>query len=423
LTETVVQAVQIVQTVQTVDPGKNARGENRMIPQLSIQERDRRYQTVRAEMATRGIDCLLLPANTGRWEQLQGDSRYLTTIGGFATEVFTVFPREGDVTAYIFNRAAWWKQAQKWVSDVRDGRNRWGQNAIERINELGLQKGTIGISGLAGLFRAPEGIIPYSSVKSIQDAFPQAKIVNATEMMQEIRAVKSAEEVSMLERSAAIVEKTIEAMIENANPGVSEKELYGAMVHAMLANGGELPTLFFLSAGPGLSNSSFVPTDYRIQKGDRIIDEIEAKYGGYAAQAVSPVVMGTPDDEYQKMIDISRACFDAILSAMKPGVTFGALFDVYTRTVEEQGKGKYLWNHPMMHARGLGDDGPALLGDKDLERFSKIELQTGMTFILKPQVRPVEGKGRGSIGDTVTVTDSGARRLGKRELKLIVKNV
>jgi Xaa-Pro dipeptidase len=393
-----------------------------MIPQLSIQERDRRYKIVRAEMAKRGIDCLLLPANTGRWEQLQGDSRYLTTIGGFATEVFTVFPREGDVTAYIFNRAAWWKQVQKWVTDVRDGRNRWGQNVVERINELGLQKGTIGISGLAGLFRAPEGIIPYSSVKAIQAAFPQAKIVNATEMMQEIRAVKSTEEVSMLERSAAIVEKTIEAMVENANPGVSEKELYGAMVHAMLANGGELPTLFFLSAGPGISNSSFVPTDYRIQKGDRIIDEIEAKYGGYAAQAVCPVVMGTPDNEYQKMIDVSRACFDAILGAMKPGVTFGALFDVYKRTVEEQSKGKYLWNHPMMHARGLGDDGPALLGDEDLERFSKIQLETGMTFILKPQVRSAQGKGRASLGDTVTVTESGARRLGKRELQLIVKD-
>src|ERR687891_1439557 len=256
-----------------------------LVPQLSLQERDRRYQKVRDEMARRNIACLLLPANTGRWEQLQADSRYLTSIGGFATEVFTVFPLEGEVTAYIFNRAAWWKQAQKWVSDVRDGRNRWGQNEIERIDELGLQKGTIGISGLAGLFRAPEGIIPYSSVKSIQDTFPQAKIINATEMMQEIRAVKSAEEVSMLERSAAITEKTIEAMIENANPGVSEKELYGAMVHVMLANGGELPTLFFLSAGPGISNSSFVPTDYRIQKGDRLINEIEAKYIGYAAPA------------------------------------------------------------------------------------------------------------------------------------------
>jgi Xaa-Pro dipeptidase len=393
-----------------------------MIPQLSIEERDRRYKIVRAQMAQRGIDCLLLPANTGRWEQMQADSRYISSIGGFGTEVFTVFPREGDVTAYIFNRAGWWKQAQNWVQDVRDGRNRWGRNAVERIGELGLQKGTIGISGLAGLFRAPEGIIPYTSIKAIQDAFPDAKLVNATEMMQEIRAVKSAEEVSLLERSAAIIDKTIETMVRTAEPGVSEKELYGAMVHTMLANGGELPTLFFLSAGPGISNSSFVPTDYRIQKGDRLIDEIEAKYGGYAAQAVSPVVLGAPDDAYQRMIDISRSCFDAILGAMKPGVTFGALFDVYKRTVEEQGKGKYLWNHPMMHARGLGDDGPALLGDKDLERFSKIELQTGMTFILKPQVRPAEGKGRASLGDTVTVTESGARRLGKRELQLIVKD-
>src|ERR687898_3556830 len=177
-----------------------------MIPQLSLQERDRRYKVVRAEMARRAMDCLLLPANSGRWEQLQADSRYLTSMGGFATEVFTFFPLEGKATAYIFNRAAWWKQAQNWVEDVRDGRNRWGENAIERITELGLQAGTIGIAGLAGLFRAPEGIIPYSSVKAIQDAFPQAKLVNATEMMQTIRAIKSAEEVSFLERSAGIIE-------------------------------------------------------------------------------------------------------------------------------------------------------------------------------------------------------------------------
>lgn len=371
-------------------------------------------------MARRAIDCVLLPANSGRWEQLQADSRYLTSIGGFATEVFTVFPLEGEVTAYIFNRAAWWKQAQQWVTDVRDGRNRWGQNTIERIKELRLEKGTIGIAGLAGLFRAPEGIIPYSSVKAIQEAFPHAKLVNATEMMQEIRSIKSDEEISFLERSAAIIEKTIETMTQTARPGVSEKELYGTMVHAMLSNGGELPTLFFLSAGPEISNSSFVPTDYRIQSGDRIVNEIEAKYGGYAAQAVSPAVIAKPKQEYQEMIDLSRACFDAILAAMKPDVTFGALFDVYTRTVEHHGQGKYLWNHPMMHARGLGDDGPALLGEKDLERFSKMELQAGMVFILKPQVRLAQGKGRASIGDTVTVTKNGARRLGKRELKLIV---
>ena len=392
-----------------------------MIPQLSIQERDRRYKLVRAEMAKRGIDVLLLPANTGRWEQLQGDSRYLTNIGGFATEMFTVFPVQGEVTSYVFNRASWWQKAQNWVSDVRDGRNRWSQNAIERIKELKLEKATIGISGLAGLVRAPEGIIPHTSVKNIQEAFPQAKIVNATQMMQDSRAIKSAEEVSMLERSAAIIEKAIDAMKQTAKPGVSEKEVYATMLHAMLSNGGELPTLFFLSSGPNLYNSSFVPTDYVIQNGDNLVGEIEAKYCGYAAQAVSPAVVGKPNPAYQAMVDVSRSCFDAILAAMKPGVTFGTLFDIYTRTVE--GAGPYSWSHPMMHARGLGDDGPALMGDKDIERFAKIELQAGMTFILKPQVRPTQDKGRASVGDTVTVTENGARRLGKRDMKLVVIDV
>jgi Xaa-Pro dipeptidase len=170
-----------------------------------------------------------------------------------------------------------------------------------------------------------------------------------------------------------------------------------------------------------LFNSSFVPTDYVIQNGDNLVGEIEAKYGGYAAQAVSPAVVGKPDPAYQAMVEVSRGCFEAILAAMKPGATFGTLFDIYTRTVE--GAGPYAWNHPMMHARGLGDDGPALMGDKDIERFAKIELKAGMTFILKPQVRPTQGKGRASVGDTVTVTETGARRLGKRNMKLVVIDV
>jgi len=389
-----------------------------LIPQLSTEERDRRYKKVRAAMVEGGIDCLLLPANSGRWEQLQADSRYLTSIGGFATEVFTVFPLAGEVTAYVFNRAAWWRKVQNWVNDVRDGHNHWAGNAIGRLKELGFKKGTIGISGLSGLFRAPDGIIPYVTVKELEEAFPQARIVNATEMMQEIRAIKSAEEIGFLDRSAEIIEGMIDTMQATARPGVTEKELYAEMTRTMLKSGGELPTLFFLGSGPRQTNSSFVPTSRVLEKGDRIVNEIEAKYAGYAAQAVSPLVLGKSEAIHEEMIRISAACFYAVLEKMRPGVTFGELFDTYTETVSREGKGRYRWNHPMMHARGLGDDGPALLGDQDLERFRCLELRPGMVFILKPQVRDAEGKDRASIGDTVVVTENGARRLGKRELKL-----
>ncbi|MGH7810918.1 MAG: aminopeptidase P family N-terminal domain-containing protein, partial [Candidatus Binatia bacterium] len=202
-----------------------------LVPVPSLAERDRRYKNVRERMAREGLDVLLLPANHSRWEQMMADSRYLSGIGGFATEVFTVFPAEGEPTAYVFNRAEWWKRAQNWTADVRDGRNRWAQNALEKLGEMGFEKGRIGISGLAGLVRAPDGIIAYSSVEAIRKAFPNAQIINATTLMQEARALKSKEEIAFLQRSMDIIEAMINRMKEYAHPGVKEKDLYAEMVH------------------------------------------------------------------------------------------------------------------------------------------------------------------------------------------------
>ncbi len=389
-----------------------------LVPQLSLAERDRRYKLVREKMAKEGLDVLLLPANTSRWEQMMADSRYLTCIGGFATEVFTVFPLKGEVSAFVFNRANWWKRMQNWVTDVRDGRNSWADNAISRLGEIGLKKGRVGISGLSGLTRAPDGIIPYATVTMLQKTLPEVEFVNATALMQEVRAIKSDEEIACMERSMEIIERMINTMRETARGGVSEKELYAAMTDVMLRSGGELPTLFFLGTGPRVTQSSFVPTNRIIEKGDRVVNEIEAKYVGYAAQAVCPMVLGKPDPGYEKLAEASTNCFHAILGRMKPGATFGELFDTYRETAEKAGN--YKWSHPMMHARGLGDDGPALMGDKDIERFKAIKLESGMVFILKPRVRDADGKDHTSIGDTVVVTKDGARRLGKRELKLMI---
>lgn len=386
----------------------------------SLAERDRRHRTIRDAMAREGLDVLVLSPSTARWEQMMADSRYVTGIGGFATEVLTIVPREGDITAYVYNRADWWRAEVDWVEDVRDGRNAWGENAVERIRELGLKKPRIGISGLSGLARAPSGTVTYDTVEAIAKSFPDATIVNATLLMQDIRAVKSDEEVKFLERSAAIVEKMIETCADAARPGVREKELYALMTATLLREDGELPNFLLFATGPGISRSSFVPTNRVLGKGDRIINEIEAKYAGYGAQAVAPMILGKPSPIFQEMINLSRACFEAVLGTMKPGTTFGDLQDVYVNMVEQVGGGRFSTGIPLMHARGLGDDGPALLRRSDLETYRKIPLQKGMTFILKPRIAEVDGKERVNVGDTVAVTATGAKRLGHRPLELIV---
>jgi Xaa-Pro dipeptidase len=78
------------------------------------------------------------------------------------------------------------------------------------------------------------------------------------------------------------------------------------------------------------------------------------------------------------------------------------------------------WGHPLLHARGLGDDTPVLLGDADLDRYRSTPLEEGMVFVLKPRTGDPETGGHMTVGDTVCVTATGARRLSQRPMAPIV---
>jgi Xaa-Pro dipeptidase len=386
-------------------------------PQLSRAERDRRYAAVRAKMAERGFDALLAPANTGRWEQQQADARYLSQIGGNATEPFVVLPREGEPTAFVMNRAGWWRKAQDWIGDVRDCRNAWAQHVGNWIAERGLERARIGVAGLSGLSRSPDGIVAYGTMNGLQERFPHAQFENATDLMLAVRTRKSAEEIAFLEKSAGLVALGIQTMAEVARPGVAECEVYAAVWHTMIGNGGEGPALYFLSAGPNLGGSAFVPTTRPIEKGDVILNEIEVKYGGYAAQGNQPMFIGEPTPRQRQLYDTALRAFDRVLGAMGPGVTMGHVMDTYQAVVAET---PFEWGHPLLHARGLGDDTPVLLGDADLDRYRSTPLEEGMVFVLKPRTGDPETGGHMTVGDTVCVTATGARRLSQRPMAPIV---
>lgn len=389
------------------------------LTRISLKERDRRYARVRKRMAAEGIDVLVLPANHSRWDQMMADSRYLTTIGGYGTETLTVFPLDGEVTAGVFNRSAWWKQAQDWVADVRDCRNRWAEMVVDRLHELGFPaRGRIGISGLKGLVRAPDGLVPYTTVERIRQGFPEAHIVDATALMQDMRVTKSGEEIRLMKRSMKIIEAMLDAMAAEARPGVSEKHLYATLVGTMLEHGGELPSLLIFGTGPGLNSGQFVPGNRILRPGDMLVGEVEAHYAGYSGQVVQPMSLGKQLGAYMDLMRVTIACFNAIAEKMRPGTPIGTLMDTYERTLLKEGKGRYGFSHPMMHARGLGDERPAQFGDVGLEEFRRIELKAGMTFVLKP--RAARGARTAQIGDTVVVTRSGGKRLGTRPLELRV---
>ena len=95
---------------------------------FSLTERDRRYRQVRAQMAALGFDALIIPCNTGHNEAYQADVRYLTQVGGFATEVALFFPIKGEPTCFLRGdkqRTNWWRTMQDWVQDIRPSDCAW----------------------------------------------------------------------------------------------------------------------------------------------------------------------------------------------------------------------------------------------------------------------------------------------------------
>ena len=388
-----------------------------IIPTFSLAERDRRWAAVRAEMNKASFDAVIGLPNQGHWDQFGADIRYLTQIGGFQTEVAAVFALEAEPTAIVrgANEIEWWGLAQDWIKDLRPSRRSYGEPVIQRLKEIRAER--VGVIGLSGMVRAPEGVVPWGTFEKIRAALPGVQFANATDLMQAARSVKSAEEIAFIEKAAEIIGDAIGAMIEIARPGVPENYLIAEMLREMTRRGGEPITMILFGAGgPEVPWAQRVFTARPLQSGDLINTEVEGRYAGHIAQALQPVALGKRPDAIVKMYAATKIIFDKMLRFLKPGVSFGEIVAFYQEEVRAAG---YEPGEALMHGRGLGEDAPMVWGGvRDVPEAAQ-KLKAGHVFILKPAAR--KGAMRDSIraGDTVAIEAGGARRLGKRPLEFL----
>jgi Xaa-Pro aminopeptidase len=391
--------------------------EKPVIPTFSLAERGRRWSLLRSEMKKAGFDALISLPTQSHWDQFGADTRYITQIGGAQTEVGAVLPVEGDVTAVVrgANEIEWWGLAQDWVEDIRPSRRSYGEPVIDRLKETRAQR--VGVIGLAGLVRAPEGVVPWGTFEKIRQALPGVQFESATDLMQEVRSVKSAEEIAFIEKAAGIISKALDALIAHSKVGVRENELMAEMLREIVRQGGEpITMLLFGTGGPEVPWAQRVFTTRQLRPGDLINTEVEGKYGGYIAQALQPISLGPKPRELEKIFDATKIIFDRMLRFLKPGITFGEVAKFYQDEVQGAG---YEPDGALMHGRGLGEDAPMLWGARRDFPEKEAKLKVGHVFILKPACK--QGFMRDSIraGDTVAIEANGARRLGTRDLRFV----
>ena len=388
-------------------------------PVFSMQERDQRWSGVRALMAAAGIDVLVCLPGTNSHNHGQADVVYLTQLGENEDEVTVVFPVDGDVTAWLSRGGAW--PASNWLTDIRAApRGTGGRTVVDRVRELGLERGTIGVAGLTGGVlahaRETEGEVNWQSVEMIKRELPDARVVSGTDLLGEARYQKSEEEVAFIHRGVQIAEKVIDVIVEKGRAGVRERELFGWMLYTHAAEGGSFPPMIGWSSGPlgATYHRVEVPTFRSLQQGDVLSLEIEGRWGGYIAQLDQTFSVGSAHQDLADGMKLACESYDRVMERMKAGVTVGELLDASAVT----GMGGRGAARLTMHGRGTGDDGP-LVTSRITPELRAVELQEGCVMILKPAAS-VDGKpDYGRWGESVVVRRDRAERLGSRPQGLL----
>jgi Xaa-Pro dipeptidase len=389
------------------------------LPRLSLVERDRRWAVTRAAMRARGIECLVLWGWPAMWDFATANARYLSPIGGNAENNTLIFPLQGEPTSFVFmpTFVEYWKRAQDWVADVRARRGSWAETVVARLKEMGLDRCTIGMDGLAGPLD-PDGWLPHSVFEALTSALPNLRFVDLGDLLETIRSTKSAEEIAALERAAALGDKMLGACRDGARPGVRESEVYAQMMEAMLADGGEEPTLFLWACDRyPLPHPFRLPTTRRMEPRDLIICEIHPKIGGYFTHVERTFCLGEPDREQQRIYDGCVAAFRRGMDLFGPGKSIVACMDEVKRVIDEAGLGIC---ETGIHGHGLASlEYPryrfhALQADQAALQKIGGEFKAGMAFafnidLFDPRFRG--GETGAVFADTVVITETGARAL------------
>jgi Xaa-Pro aminopeptidase len=293
--------------------------------QVSVSERDRRWKRIRSEMAKRGIDCLLLNGNSGRWNEMNANIRY---VAGYADPLsgtcYALFPGAGSGTLITQMTGKRSLYTLSWFEDLRVGQTvELARIVEERLTELGLSRGTLGLVGIC--FRARENIgLPWNLLEEIRRRLPQVKIVDVTDLFFELRSVKSEEEIRCLERSAELADIGFEAHLQGYRPNMTEREYYAAIVHAMDAAGAEPPTFLLLESGPLFDawlTQDPIPSNRVLSRGDYVVSEVSPKWAGYQAQSLQCAVLATPTEEMKELVKYGVEVWHRVTDQLRPGNT------------------------------------------------------------------------------------------------------
>jgi Xaa-Pro aminopeptidase len=304
---------------------------------ISTPELERRWGLVRAAMTERRIDVLLMQNNN---DFMGGYVKYFTDLpatNGYPVTV--IFPRDEGMT--VIGQGPF--NMDRTLPPEGDGLRRGVKRMMTtpsyaaapysvgydaELAEKGLERFSGATIGLVG-----SGTLPHALIEHLKRGrLSNARFADAADMVDEIKAVKSEEEIAAMRRTAAMQDACMEAAFAAAAPGRKDIEI-AAIAEQVGHSWGSEQGLFMAASGPVgtaavMSNRH---TQGRVMReGDQFTLLVESNGpGGFYTELGRTCVLGKASQEMKDEFDFVLEARRFTLDLLKPGAKCKDIWDAF----------------------------------------------------------------------------------------------
>jgi Xaa-Pro aminopeptidase len=386
---------------------KDLRCENIRRP-IPLKELERRWKAVRSEMNKQGIDCLIMQNNQ---MYLGGYVRYFTDYPAEMGLPMTVlFFIDGQIATISHGGYPLPPSPPEWA--VPGVTNRLNRPYFTTFNFTATDEPELAITELKRHNIKRLGWVSRQSIHFffgdyLKENLSGVEMIDATDLVDEIKAVKSEEEIELINEVTQLQDKVMAAVPSLVRPGIREYELQGELKRLAISLGSEEQWIMVGSAPPGTPGPlkhTFLQ-NREIQKRDiiNVLLEFSGK-GGMYTHMHRVFSLGEPTEGLLSVFHDSVELNDAAAKDLVSGAMPEEVFQTHNNLQVSMG-------YPpdrRIFAHGQGYD---VMERPGIRIGEKMVIKAGMNIGIHSGLRTEEVYAQ--CCDNYIITDSGASILHK----------
>ena len=326
---------------------------------ISMAEMERRWAAIRAAMKKAKVDVLIAQANN---DFVGGYVKYLTDMPATNGYLYTViFPADGEISAVAQGPFGQDQRFDRLDATPRRGVQRlMGVPAYSSVHYASTYDAEVALKALEkyqgttiGLL-AP-GSLSYGFVNHLQKNLTKATFIDATPLVDPIKAEKSAEELVLIRKMIALQDACAEAVTKNIRPGLRDSDVV-EIARAVATQMGSEQGWYMAASGPVGTAAVMQPPHMQnrvLREGDQFCMLIEnSGPGGYYGEIGRTWVLGKASQEMQDEFAFVLEAQKFTLELLKPGADPVDIFARYNDFMRKGGRPQ----ENRLYAHGQGYD-------------------------------------------------------------------